>query len=201
MKKDSELANVVERVIGFSPSMGGVFSTADLAGVIARGSDLYKHRMINRLVRAGILSRVLRGLYITKTCDLWILSSRIDETSYVSMDSALASHGLIGSIPERSLSVVCTGKKRTIKTGSGAINFYSISPEFFFGSSRLPSGVAIADPEKAFIDLLYFYVKGARFLIDPLNDVNVEGLDKKKILKYLQKYKNPKFVKFVKGNL
>jgi hypothetical protein len=59
----------------------------------------------------------------------------------------------------------------------------------------------MADTEKAFIDLLYFYVKGARFLIDPLKDVNIEKLDRKKLLAYLKKYKNPKFVKFVKGFL
>jgi hypothetical protein len=59
----------------------------------------------------------------------------------------------------------------------------------------------MADPEKAFIDLLYFYVKGARYLIDPMSDVIVDKLNKKRLFAYLKRYKNPKFVKFVKGLL
>jgi len=201
MKKGVGLAIAVERIMGFAPQMGGVFSAADLASVIGGGADLYNQRMIGRLVRAGIISRVLKGLYATKNCDLWTLSARVSEYSYVSMDSSLARHGLTGSVPQRSLSVVYNGRKRTVSAPSGSVHFYSISPEFYFGFSKLTSGVNMADPEKAFIDLLYFYVKGARFLIDPLKDVNVERLDKKKLFAYLKKHKNPKFIKFVKGCL
>lgn len=201
MKFRVKLAVVVERLMELTAQMGGVFSVSDLSSMIAGGSKLHNQRMIKRLVDAGIISRVLKGLYVTKNCDLWTLSARISESSYVSMDSALARSGLTGSVPQRSLSVVYTGKKRTIKIPSGAVCFYSISRDLFFGSSRLVSGVNIADPEKAYIDMLYFYVKGASFLIDPLRDVSVERLNKKKLFTYLKRYKNPKFVKFVKGTL
>jgi hypothetical protein len=56
--------------------------------------------------------------------------------------------------------------------------------------------VAVADNEKAYLDLLYYYMRGYRFNIDPFIDVNVSKLDKKKYFSYLKKYKNPKFVKF-----
>lgn len=201
MKKRIGPAIAATKIVEFAPQMGGVFSSADLASIIAGGSDLYNQRMINRLVRDGLIARVLKGIYVTKNCDLWILSARIRESSYVSMDSALASHGLTGSVPQRSLSVVSSGRKRTFKLQNGGIHFYSIAPEFYFGFSRLSTGVNMADPEKAFIDLLYFHVKGAGFLIDPLKDVDVEKLDRKKLFGYLKGYKNPKFVKFVKGIL
>ncbi len=201
MNKSLGLAASVERIMEFAPKVGGVFSVADLSSIIAGGSNLNNQRMIGRLVRAGIVSRVMKGLYATKSCDLWILSARANERSYVSMDSALARHGLTGSVPQRSLSVVCTGRKRTVKAPNGSIHYYSIAPKFFFGFAKLTSGVDIADPEKAFIDLLYFYVKGGRFLIDPLKDVNTQKLDKKKLFAYLKRYKNPKFVTFVKGIL
>lgn len=199
MKRGMELAAVVEKIMEFGPQMGGVFSTADLSSMIAGGSDLYNQRVIARLVRAGTLRRVMRGLYAAKNCDLFAVSARIGADSYVSMDSALAKSGLTGSVPQRSLSVVYTGRKKTIKLQVGDIHFYSIAPEFYFGFSRLLSGVNLADPEKAFIDLLYFHVKGARFLIDPLRDVDAKKLDRKKLISYLNKYRNPKFVKFVKG--
>lgn len=201
MKKGVNIAKIIEKIIEFGTQMGGVFSTADLASIIGGGSDLYNQRMINKLVRDGIITRVLKGFYTTKNCDLWILSARINNIAYVSMDSALARHGLTGSIPQRSLSVVYGGRKRTISTSYGNIHYYSIKPPLFFGFSKLPSGVNMADPEKAFIDLLYFYVKGGRFLIDPIKDVNLDKLERKKLLVYLKKYKNPKFVKFVRGLL
>lgn len=201
MKRGAELAVVVEKILEFGPQMGGVFSTSDLSSMIAGRDDLYNQRVIQRLVRAGTIQRILRGLYVTRSCDLWVVSARISGGSYVSMDSALARNGLTGSIPQRSLSAVHKGRKRTVRLQCGDIHFYSISPEFYFGFSRLSSGVNLADSEKAFIDLLYFYVKGARFLIDPLRDVNIEKLDRKKLISYLKKYRNPKFVKFVKGVL
>ncbi|PIR17098.1 MAG: hypothetical protein COV46_05575 [Deltaproteobacteria bacterium CG11_big_fil_rev_8_21_14_0_20_49_13] len=201
MKSGVKLAVVVESIMGFAPQMGGIFSAAELSSMIAGGNDLVNQRMMKNIVEAGIVSRVLKGLYVTKNCDLWTLSSRISENSYVSMDSALARAGLTGSVPQRSLSVIYTGKKRTVKTPSGAIHFYSISPDLFFGFSKLASGTNLADSEKAYIDMLYFYVKGASFLIDPLKDVSIEKFNKKKLIAYLKRYRNPKFVKFVKGTL
>lgn len=197
MKNGINIANIVEKILGFEAQAGGVFSTSELSSIIGGRKNLYNQRMINRLVRVGIVFRIIKGLYVTKKCDLWVLSARIDEKSYVSMDSAFAKYGLTGSVPERSLSVVHCGRKKTVNTPNGDIYFYSIAPEFYFGFSRLATGVGLADREKAFIDLLYFYVKGAHFLIDPLKDVNVSKLDKKKLFTYLKRYKNPKFVKFV----
>lgn len=201
MKRSANLAKAVEKILEFETQMGGVFSVADLSSIIAGGSNLYNQRTIDSLVRAGLIRRIMRGLYVTKNCDLWVASARISEESYVSMDSALARHGVTGSVPQMTLSVVHCGGKKTVDLKKGNINFYSIAPEFYFGFLRNSSGVNIANPEKAFIDLLYFYVKGARFLIDPLKDVNIEKLDRKKLFNYFKKYKNPKFVKFVKGML
>jgi predicted transcriptional regulator of viral defense system len=201
MKNASKIAIVVEKIIEIAPQMGGVFSTADLSSLIIGENDLNNQRMISRLVASGILTRVLKGIYVTKDADLHILSHRIDEHSYVSMDSALADAGLTGSVPQRSLSVIHTGRKNEIVLSNGRVYFYSIKPELYFGFSATTSGVNIANPEKAYIDLLYFYMKGTRYLIDPLQDVNVGKLDINNINLYLKKYKNPKFISFVKGSI
>jgi len=201
MKKPSALAKTVERIMELAAQMGGVFSSADLASIIAGGSDLYNQRMVNRIVNAGLISRVQKGFYVTKNFDLSLLAVRINEASYVSMDSALAMRAVIGTVPKRRLAVVHTGRKRKIITSEGMIIYYSIAPEFYFGFSKQPNGTNVADPEKAYIDLLYFYVKGARFIIDPFSDVHVESLNRKKLYEYLKRYKNFKFVKFVKGLL
>ena len=49
------------------------------------------------------------------------------------------------------------------------------------GFSTLKNGVRVADNEKAYLDLLYFYMKGARYVFDPLHEVRVNKLNPKKI--------------------
>lgn len=199
MKSRINMALLVERVARMAPAMGGVFSSSDLANLIEAGSDLKNSRTIQRLVREGILFRVQRGIYTTKTPDLWLLAARLNEACYISMDSVLARNGLIGTVPDRSVSAVQPARNRVLDVPGGSINFYSISRNLMFGCRRSNNGVAVADSEKAFLDLLYYYTKGARFVVDPLTEVNLERLDRTKIKRYLKAYMNPKFVKFVRG--
>ena len=143
-----------ESIHTLAPGLGGVLSYADCAGIIAAGSSLKNSRALARLVKDGLLTRVQRGIYITKDCNLWMLASRISKDSYISMDSALAAEGLCGTVPAYSVSAVHTGRNRTIETPAGTIYFHAIAKTLFFGLKVLPSGVRVADAEKAFLDLL-----------------------------------------------
>src|SRR5215831_1168898 len=103
------------------------------------------------------------------------------------MDSVLAKNGLVGTIPRYSVSLVYPGRKTTIETPFGSsVRYFSIRPDLIFGISTLKNGVKVADSEKAYLDLLYYYTKAARFVIDPLKDVSLWKLDLKKIKKYLK---------------
>ena len=116
------------------------------------------------------------------------------------MDSLLAKNGLIGTIPEKMISAVTRRPRREIiKTPFGSIRYFSIKKELFFGLAPYRQGIRVADNEKAYLDLLYYYTKGARFVIDPLQEVNVQKLNRRKINLYLKRYRNPKFVRFVQG--
>ena len=192
---------LISKIDRLSKDMGGVFSQADLANLVGLRSKLATARMLSRLVQSGVLLRAQRGFYTTQKFNLWQLAARIAPKSYLSMDSVLARNGLIGSVPEFSLSAVTVGRGRTIKTDQWRIRFCSIAENLFFGFQTNATGIRVADSEKAFLDLLYFYVKGVRFVIDPVQEVTVQKLNRRKIVQYLQKYKNPKFIKFVKGVL
>jgi hypothetical protein len=200
MKQGPTIADVIERIRGLSASMGGVFSYGDLFNAIASGSAIKNKRMIKRLTREGVLFKVQRGYYVTKKPDLPSLACRLKPSVYVSMDSALAMNGIIGTVPEGTVSAVGPEiRKRTVEIPWGTIRFFSIKKYLIFGVSSLPNGVRIADNEKAYLDMLYFHAKGARFAIDPIHEVNVRKLNHKKLKKYLSFYRNPKFVRFVKG--
>ncbi len=199
MKKSLNLLQKVESLRALAAQMGGVFSYADVANVIAAGSPLNNARALRRLVNEGILFHVQRGIYVTTGCDLWVLASRISAQSYISMDSVLAANGLCGTVPARSVSAVHLLRNRTVETPDGSLHFHALAKKLFFGTSMLSSGVCVADSEKAFIDLLYYYVKGARFVIDPVREINVRALNRQKLESYLKRYENQKFVTFVKG--
>ncbi len=199
MNKGPSLAVLLERVRTIGPTLGGVFSYGDLFNLIGAGSDQRNKRVIKRLIKEGVLFKVRRGFYVTRDPDLWVLGCRLKENAYVSMDSALSKNLLIGTIPQRSVSMVYKGLgRRVVETPFGLLRFFSIRKNLMFGTVRRPDGVTVADSEKAYLDILYFYSKGARFVCDPLKDINLWKLDRKRLAQYLKKYRNPRFVAFVK---
>jgi predicted transcriptional regulator of viral defense system len=201
MKKAYSLPLILERVQKLGPSLGGVFLFSDLCNLIGAPTDVANAKVVGRLIRQGVLQKIQRGVYATKEAELWLLGSRIKPEAYISMDSVLAKNGLIGTIPARSVSLVYPGRKLVLETSLGLIRFFSIKRDLIFGLQTLTGGIKIADSEKAYLDLLYFYTKGARFVIDPLNEVNLTRLNLRKVKKYLARYKNPKFIQFVKGQI
>lgn len=199
--KNTPFLPIVDRIRGFSPELGGVFSFADLWNLSGLGSSDRTAKVVNRLVREGVLFKIRRGIYATKDADLWVLACRLKERACISMDSVLAKDGLIGTAPARSVSVVYPGKPSVLQTPIGRVRFFKIKKDLLFGAVQEDNGVLRADNEKAFLDLLYFHTKGATFVVDPLKDVDLWKLDVEKIRDYLRHYKNPKFRKFVEGTI
>ncbi len=202
MKNPSSWPQWLERIGRLGLQQGGVFSYADLFNLLAAGSELQNKRIIKRLVREKVLRKVQRGFYTAGPVDSWVLAARLKPGAYVSMDSVLAKNGLVGTIPERSVSAVRPGRiGASLETPEGTLRYFGIQPNLAFGFSSRSDGVPVADSEKAFLDLLYYYQKGARFVFDPRSEVNVRKLDRKRLKKYLKSYRNPKFLKFVEGVL
>ncbi len=199
--KNLTLTPFIEKIQRLSPSLGGVFSYADLFNLISSKVPLKNARTIQRLLREEIIFKVCRGFYITKNPDLWTLACRLRKEAYISMDSVLAKNGLVGTLPEKSVSTISpSGLKQTLKTPFGIIRFFSIQRALLgYGISLEKNGIRVADNERAYLDLLYYYLKGARFVFDPLREVNIKKFDLKKMNRYLKNYKNKKFVRFVKG--
>ena len=199
MKNGVSLTKIIQQIEKFSAAQKGVFTFADLSNLISATSVLQKNRIISRLVKEGILYNIKRGIYSTSKPDLWFLACLLKKDSYISLDTVLAKNGLIGTFPQYSLSLVYPGRKIILKTPLANFTYYSVQQDLLFGFEQKIPGLWVADSEKAYLDLLYAYTKGTRFVIDPLQEVNTNLLNKKKLFQYLKKYKNPKFIKFVKG--
>ncbi len=198
MKKYPYFSKIVSRINDFGPSLQGVYTYKDLFHLIGSQDERQNVRIINRLVDEGILFKVQRGVYINQTPDLWFLAKTIKPDCYISMDTVLSKNAFFGTITDMSISAIAPGiRKKFVKTPSGIIRFFSIKEDLIFGVDTLANGVRFADNEKAYLDLMYFYLKGERFMIDPRVEILMWKFDYKKIRTYLKRYKNPKFVSYI----
>lgn len=178
----------------------GVFAKCDLQTALAERHPAAFVRRVNVLLEHGILRRFCRGWYVTDGFDLATLSQRLAPDSYISFSTVLAKQLIIGPNPVNRIVAVKIGRPRRYANDGFVIKHVSVSEGFIFGFSVV-DGVRYADAEKAFLDTLYFHLRGRRYPFDVYSDIAVDKLDQAKVGKYLKKYRNPKFVAFVEGVL
>ncbi len=121
-------------------------------------------QQLSRWVRSGRLIQLRRGVYALtepyrrESPHPFYLSNCLKDASYVSLQSALAYHGLIPeSVP--TVTAVTTGRPETIRTELGTFIYRHLRPDLFRGYHQvepLPrQPVFLALPEKALLDLIY----------------------------------------------
>ncbi|MBI4236846.1 MAG: hypothetical protein HY696_00335 [Deltaproteobacteria bacterium] len=182
----------------------GVFSTDELRALLGTVHEKSLQRAIQDLQHTGTLTRFCRGLYVTAAFDLEMVSQRLAPNSYISCGSALARALLIGSIPQKTVYAVKQGVSRMYRSAVGSVihfGFGAPTRDLFFGYCATANGICYADSEKAWLDTLYFYQSGYCFSFDIYSDVDMSRLNGARIRRYLRRYKNPRFVQFVKGVL
>lgn len=119
----------------------------------------------SRWVEEGKLIRLKRGVYLLaerQIEDRFLLAPVLYRPSYISLETALNSLGIIPDIPAVVTSVT-TNKTCQFRTNLGSFIYHRIKPELFFGYtkvSRDPFVYFIAQPEKAVLDYLYFKSRG-----------------------------------------
>jgi hypothetical protein len=186
-------ARAVARV---ASAQRGVLSKADLQTLLADPHPAGFKRRIRALERQHVLRRFSRGFYVLDPFDLATLSQRLAPDSYVSFGTVLAQHLLIGTRPEHQLIAAKSGRARSYRGLGYEIVHLHIAPHLDFGH-KATNGVQFADAEKAFLDVLYFHLRGRRYPFDVYSDVDCSRLDRRRLATYLARYRNPKFVAFV----
>ena len=146
---------------------------------------------LSRWIKAGRLIKLARGKYALappyRKVDLPLehVANRLVYPSYVSMESALAWYDLI---PEAVAIVtsVTTARPRVVENAVGTFRYRHIRRGLFWGfeSTALQGQeCVIASPEKAIIDLFYFWsgVPTAE-AIQEMRFQNVDRLDENRLL-------------------
>lgn len=108
-----------------------VFTKSDLSKIFSEDSMKSLEEGLSRLVKAGLLARACRGIYVNehaKSMDGYLIEHiakalRRGEYNYVSLESILSEYGVISQIPINHLTVMTTGRKGTYRTPYGVIEF------------------------------------------------------------------------------
>jgi hypothetical protein len=121
-------------------------------------------RQLDRWVKSGRVLRLRRGVYLLQkpyaSADPhpFSVANALKKASYVSLQSALAHHGMIPEYVPMTTSVT-TRRPEELNTPLGRFQFRHVGPSRFFGFSEVKlnrnQAALMASPQKALADLLY----------------------------------------------
>lgn len=177
------------------------------AGMVTAGEDIDVVRVqLSRWVSSGRLVRIHKGWYTLREpfrrvrLNLNVVACTIKRGSYVSLQSALAHHGMI---PEFVAETTCvtTGRPLAIDSPVGRIGYRHVKRDVFFGYVQEVSGkqeAYIASPEKALLDLFYLTPgrEDAAYIAE-LRLQASEQLDSEKMVSMAERFGAPRLLRAI----
>lgn len=181
-------------VVGDQP----LFETGLLLAGDVDANDV--RRQLSRWVRSGRIQKLRRGLYTlvppyqTVIPHPFVVANALLPGSYVSLQSALAFHGLIPEYAPRTLSIT-TQRPSSWK---GGYQFHHLADQLFFGYEFVEvaerQDAFVATPEKALLDLAHLtsgsdtpeYLAGLRLQ-------NLDHLDLSRLQEFVERSRKPKW--------
>ncbi|HEY5921579.1 MAG TPA: hypothetical protein VIV11_07905 [Kofleriaceae bacterium] len=131
--------------------------TGDVASKF-RLSTTAATKLLARLAAARLIMRLRPGLWLlSRTApSVYTLVEPLSSPfpSYVSLQSALYSHGMIEQVPSI-VFAISLGRTRKLRTQIGSFSYHHIAPELFDGFAIGSDDVKLAVPEKALFDMAY----------------------------------------------
>lgn len=178
------------------------------AGMVTAGEDIDVVRVqLSRWVASGRLIRIHKGWYTLREpfrhvrLDLNVVACTIKRGTYVSLQSALAHHGMI---PEYVAETTCvtTGRPLSIDSPVGRMGYRHVKRDAFFGYRQEASGkqeAFIAAPEKALLDLFYLTPgsEDAAYIAE-LRLQGSEQLDLEKMASMADRFRAPRLQRAVR---
>lgn len=157
----------------------------DLASKLP-GDDQTRYDVVSRALKAKVLARLKRGIYLIlppyqkHLPSAFEIAQTLYGPSYVSFESALSHYGLIPEAVYATTSA-CLKRSNTIKTPLGQFQYLRTpSEEFTLGVKRIQEAQAIyflATPWKAIADLCYIQKKQWENFSDMCEDLRIEKED------------------------
>lgn len=164
-------------------------------------------RQLSRWTRSGRLHQLRRGLYAlappyqNRKPHPFLVANHLLPGSYVSLQSALANHGLIPEyVP--AVASVTTARPSQWETPFGHFSYRRIKVDYFHGYRSLELGggqsAFVARPEKAILDLVYLTSGGDDVsYLRSLRLQNLETIDSADLHSMAQVFDRPKIFRAV----
>ena len=166
------------------------FTVQDVAQVLMIQTESARV-LCTRYAKKGIFQRLQRNLYMFKEVfhrlereDLFELSHRMQENSYLSFATALSHYGVL---PGHAELIEAANQKRSTENTVGPVTwiYHKLPKELFFGYHK-HKNFCIATAEKALLDTLYLYSLG-RYYVD-LKKINLEAIHFEKLFHASEKF-------------
>ena len=158
------MQTVTEKLLRLAPP-GGLFDETVLCNLFPKASVGARRLLVHRAISFGEILRLKRGLFILAAeyrkseAHPFSIASLLHGPSHISLESALAHHGLI---PEAVYQVasVTAARSRVFKTPLGVFTFRRVpahDPLAGVAAGKLGNGawVFIASPLRAIADMVY----------------------------------------------
>lgn len=177
------MQTLTERVFHLNPPYG-LFNAAVIENLFPGQTEGARKLLTHRAVQAGEIIRLKPGVYMPApgfrkdNPHPFVLASVLHFPSHVSLESALAYHGLI---PEAVFSVSCVSpqRRRSYSTSAGFFSFYRVScacPLAGVKAVRVEKNgwAFIAEPLRAIADMVFVHKQvkwrtdGMGYLLDSL---------------------------------
>jgi predicted transcriptional regulator of viral defense system len=167
-----------------------LFRTVDFATLLNR--DMPSVRVeLSRLVSRGMLSRVSKGFYLNpyNPPTQEELAMVLKSPAYISMESALARHGILSQSPF-TMTLVTTASTGTVDAMNTRLEYHHLQSAWFIGYRRRDT-YDMAEPEKALCDLVYLRYRRTRELSEDrmrslLDDMGLMELHKGPLRRYVR---------------
>ena len=159
-----------------------VFNPVEVSNILRVSRDT-AHRILSRMAAKGLVARLERGKYVSKTnmerMDIYELACYVVHPSYISLWSGLHIYGYTTQIP-RTVYLMVAIPRPGIRISDQELRF--VKTKHFFGYRKDGQRV-LAEPEKLFLDCLMFpeYSGGIREIFEALKSADLDG---KKLMEY-----------------
>jgi len=158
--------------------------------------------LLHRYAKNGFVVRAKRGLYALGEFPppQLFLANVLYGPSYISCEFALSYHRIIPETAYEITSITTKATRRFERFGK-IFSYRKIHARAFTGYTvEQDRGYSfrIADPEKAFVDALYYR---ARTNKEPLSRFAKEHIDRTRALQYAELFQNKKLISMIKQTL
>lgn len=180
-----------------------LFTVADIHNLFGV-TKVAANFLLQRYTKRGFIIRLKRGLYAFPDAlpsDLYI-ANKLYSPSYISLEFALAYHGVIPEIVYEITSVTTKATRRfEVKTLGKVFSYRKIKKAAYTGYTiqKLQGvGFNIADAEKAFVDINYFRLLSKQ---KPISRFHKEKINRAKATQYAELFGNQKLIRIIKTTL